>query len=51
MGLNLVQMLSERWGVVRTAEGPTRVWAQLPRAAAVALAPGARGEEADPCRD
>ena len=36
MGLNLVQMLSERWGVVRTAEGPTRVWAQLPRAAALA---------------
>jgi anti-sigma regulatory factor (Ser/Thr protein kinase) len=36
MGLNLVQMLSERWGVVRAAEGPTRVWAQLPRAAALA---------------
>jgi anti-sigma regulatory factor (Ser/Thr protein kinase) len=34
MGLNLVQMLSERWGVVRAAEGPTRVWAQLPRDAA-----------------
>jgi anti-sigma regulatory factor (Ser/Thr protein kinase) len=33
MGLNLVQMLSERWGVVRVADGPTRVWAQLPRAA------------------
>ena len=31
MGLNLVQTLSERWGVVRAAEGPTRVWAQLPR--------------------
>jgi serine/threonine-protein kinase RsbW len=29
MGLNLVQMLSERWGVVRAAGGPTRVWAQL----------------------
>jgi anti-sigma regulatory factor (Ser/Thr protein kinase) len=29
MGLNLVQMLSERWGVVRAGEGPTRVWAQL----------------------
>ena len=29
MGLNIVQMLSERWGVVRAAEGPTRVWAQL----------------------
>src|SRR5215207_7840764 len=36
MGLHLVQMLSERWGVVRAAEGPTRVWAQLPRAAALA---------------
>jgi anti-sigma regulatory factor (Ser/Thr protein kinase) len=51
MGLNLVQMLSERWGVVRAAEGPTRVWAQLPRAAAPRISPGARGEEADPCRD
>lgn len=51
MGLNLVQMLSERWGVVRAAEGPTRVWAQLPRAAAPRMTPGARGEEADPCRD
>jgi anti-sigma regulatory factor (Ser/Thr protein kinase) len=29
MGLNLVQTLSERWGLVRAAEGPTRVWAQL----------------------
>jgi anti-sigma regulatory factor (Ser/Thr protein kinase) len=51
MGLHLVQMLSEHWGVVRAAEGPTRVSAQSPRAAALALAPGARGEEADPCRD
>ncbi len=34
MGLNLVQMLSERWGVVRAARGPTRVWAQLPAGAA-----------------
>ena len=50
MGLNLVQMLSERWGVVRAAEGPTRVWAQLPRAAALAAAVDVRGEEADPCR-
>ncbi len=32
MGLTLVQMLSERWGVMRAAEGPTCVWAQLPRA-------------------
>ena len=29
MGLNLVQRLSERWGLVRGAHGPTRVWAQL----------------------
>ena len=31
MGLQLVQTLSERWGVVRAAEGPTCVWVQLPR--------------------
>ena len=31
-GLNLVQMLSERWGVERLAGGGTQVWAQLPRA-------------------
>jgi anti-sigma regulatory factor (Ser/Thr protein kinase) len=31
MGLQLVQTLSECWGVVRAAEGPTCVWAQLPR--------------------
>ena len=52
MGLNLVQMLSERWGVVRAGDGPTRVWAQLsclPTAADAALAanggppPAARG--------
>jgi serine/threonine-protein kinase RsbW len=30
MGLNLVGLLSRRWGVVRGPEGPTRVWAQLP---------------------
>ena len=48
MGLHLVQALSERWGVVRAAEGPTRVWAQLPRAAA-RMSPGAREEGADPC--
>jgi hypothetical protein len=28
-GLNVVQALSESWGVVRAAGGPTRVWAQL----------------------
>ena len=49
MGLSLVQMLSERWGVVRAAEGPTCVWAQLPRQ--LHRVASARGEEADPCRD
>jgi signal transduction histidine kinase len=29
MGLYLVQTLSRRWGVIRVAGGPTRVWAQL----------------------
>jgi anti-sigma regulatory factor (Ser/Thr protein kinase) len=33
MGLNLVQMLSERWGMERACEGGTRVWAQLSRRA------------------
>jgi anti-sigma regulatory factor (Ser/Thr protein kinase) len=36
LGLNLVQMLSERWGVIRPPGGPTRVWAQLPCGRAVA---------------
>jgi anti-sigma regulatory factor (Ser/Thr protein kinase) len=31
-GLNIVQQLSERWGVERVAVGGTRVWAQLARA-------------------
>jgi anti-sigma regulatory factor (Ser/Thr protein kinase) len=30
-GLNLVRMLSERWGVERLSGGGTQVWAQLPR--------------------
>ena len=30
MGLNLVETLSQRWGVIRPPGGPTRVWAQLP---------------------
>jgi anti-sigma regulatory factor (Ser/Thr protein kinase) len=30
IGLNLVQMLSQRWGVIQPPNGPTRVWAQLP---------------------
>ena len=34
LGLHLVDTLSERWGVVRDADGPTRVWAQLSCAAA-----------------
>jgi signal transduction histidine kinase len=28
-GLNIVQSLSERWGLERIAAGPTRVWAQI----------------------
>jgi anti-sigma regulatory factor (Ser/Thr protein kinase) len=35
-GLNLVHMLSERWGVERARAGGTRVWAQLARAPAAA---------------
>jgi anti-sigma regulatory factor (Ser/Thr protein kinase) len=31
-GLNVVQALSERWGLERIAAGGTRVWAQLARA-------------------
>jgi len=49
MGLNLVQMLSERWGLERASEGGTRVWAQLSRAAAGADADSkqtARGRRA-----
>jgi hypothetical protein len=38
-GLDVVQALSERWGVVRAAGGPTRVWAQLPSAAPLAHPP------------
>lgn len=41
MGLNLVQMLSERWGLERVLAGGTRVWAQL--ACAPPLAPGPAG--------
>jgi anti-sigma regulatory factor (Ser/Thr protein kinase) len=36
MGLNLVQMLSQRWGVIRPPDGPTRVWVQLSCARALA---------------
>jgi anti-sigma regulatory factor (Ser/Thr protein kinase) len=37
-GLNLVQALSERWGIERAAQGGTCVWAQLARAPLTALA-------------
>jgi anti-sigma regulatory factor (Ser/Thr protein kinase) len=33
LGLNLVQTLSERWGLERARAGGTRVWAQLSRSA------------------
>jgi anti-sigma regulatory factor (Ser/Thr protein kinase) len=42
-GLNLVAMLSERWGVERLAEGGTQIWAQLPRSG--------RDEDAEPSRN
>jgi anti-sigma regulatory factor (Ser/Thr protein kinase) len=35
LGLNLVQTLSERWGLERVRDGGTRVWAQLSRAPVV----------------
>ena len=49
MGLNLVQSLSERWGVERVAKGGTRVWAQLALVpvADAALAPERNGNHAD----
>jgi anti-sigma regulatory factor (Ser/Thr protein kinase) len=51
MGLNIVQMLSERWGVVRAGEGPTRVWAQFSCAPTAADArPGANGGPPPPAR-
>jgi hypothetical protein len=37
-GLNLVQALSERWGIERSAQGGTCVWAQLACAPLSALA-------------
>jgi hypothetical protein len=36
-GLNLVQELSERWGLERVTAGGTRVWAQLVRTPAPIL--------------
>ena len=41
-GLHVVRALSERWGVVRAAGGPTRVWAQLPCPAPLAKPPRER---------
>jgi hypothetical protein len=38
-----VQLLSQRWGVVRTADGPTRVWAQLSCVPTSDALPGANG--------
>ena len=42
-GLNLVQGLSERWGVERVAAGGTRVWAHLAGATAPASAEPSNG--------
>jgi anti-sigma regulatory factor (Ser/Thr protein kinase) len=43
-GLNLVQRLSERWGLERVAAGGTRVWAELARAPAPASTRRATGD-------
>jgi anti-sigma regulatory factor (Ser/Thr protein kinase) len=43
MGLQLVQTLSERWGLERVAAGGTRVWAQLATAPLIPPAPGVGG--------
>jgi anti-sigma regulatory factor (Ser/Thr protein kinase) len=44
LGLNLVESLSERWGLERVVASGTRVWALLPRAPAVAgSGPGRNG--------
>src|SRR3954447_13274323 len=45
-GLQLVEALSDRWGLERVAQGGTIVWAQLPRTPVTA--PAATGEPADP---
>ena len=42
-GLNLVRMLSERWGVERLAEGGTQVWGQVARARKGAHHPSGNG--------
>ena len=41
LGLDLVQALSERWGLERVTEGPTRMWAPLLRTPATASATAA----------
>jgi anti-sigma regulatory factor (Ser/Thr protein kinase) len=51
LGLNLVQMLSERWGVERIAGRGTQVWAQLartPRAGANGKSPDVSSQRAIP---
>jgi serine/threonine-protein kinase RsbW len=45
MGLNLVQKLSERWGLERSAASGTRVWAQL--SCAPAIEPASRALSGD----
>jgi hypothetical protein len=42
-GLDLVQALSERWGLERVTEGPTRVWALLLRTPTTAAGHGRPG--------
>jgi serine/threonine-protein kinase RsbW len=44
-GLQLVQTLSERWGLERAAHGATIVWAQLPRTALTAPADSPRARD------
>ncbi|HEX5925981.1 MAG TPA: ATP-binding protein [Baekduia sp.] len=43
LGLDLVQALSERWGLERVTEGPTRVWALLLRTPTTAAGHGRPG--------
>ena len=46
MGLNVVQALSERWGLERVPASGSRVWAQLPRTPRTASAAAqASGDE------
>jgi anti-sigma regulatory factor (Ser/Thr protein kinase) len=50
-GLNLVQMLSERWGLERVAASGTRVWAQLPLIAPAAAGPSGVASDARSSRN